>query len=445
MLNGHEFKFVGFNLFDAAATDRYKCGWWPRFTDQELDTAFKYMRDQGGVTVIRFWAFQKYTDSGRDWSGVDKAIRIAKQNGMKVIPVIENGPSHCTGDQTKQKWQYQSDTWYTAGYKVPFGTDLVSYRAYVQQIVTRYKDEPAILGWMMMNEADTSLRVNGKSALVEFSRDIGTLINSIDSKHLITVGTQSNGASGASGQDFVDVYGLSMIDFTEGHDWEYWSGNEADPLPGSSNGTALPDVNSPDCTKTYQAKIACSIANSVNVLNKPFVMGEAGVRADDNATSRQRRADIFDTKMRASFDNRVAGYLVWQWNTIIDSEKFDVLQRHNDPLLAKMKARAGYLPQLPGQSTPIPTTSSSPTPTPSRSPSPTPTQRPTTPTPSPIISACGREDINLDKIIDITDYSILVSNFLVTPVYAPADIDNDGIVDITDYSLVVSKFLQRCP
>jgi mannan endo-1,4-beta-mannosidase len=127
-LNGKDFKFVGFNLFDAAATDRYKCAWWPRFTDSELDATLKYMRQSSGATVLRFWAFQTYTKSGQDWSGMDRVLRIAKQNGFKVLPVLENGTGGCTGNPSMEKWQYQGDSWYVSGYKVKFGTDALSYR-----------------------------------------------------------------------------------------------------------------------------------------------------------------------------------------------------------------------------------------------------------------------------------------------------------------------------
>lgn len=54
-------------------------------------------------------------------------------------------------------------------------------------------------------------------------------------------------------------------------------------------------------------------------------------------------------------------------------------------------------------------------------------------------------DINSDGITDITDYSILVTNFLRPVLIHPrADIDQDGIVDITDYSLLVANFLKTC-
>ena len=58
--------------------------------------------------------------------------------------------------------------------------------------------------------------------------------------------------------------------------------------------------------------------------------------------------------------------------------------------------------------------------------------------------AC-QADINQDSIVDISDYAILVFDFLKTNPNNPrADINSDGIVDISDYSLFTSSFFQRC-
>lgn len=55
------------------------------------------------------------------------------------------------------------------------------------------------------------------------------------------------------------------------------------------------------------------------------------------------------------------------------------------------------------------------------------------------------EDINGDLFIDISDYAILVNNFLVDPLLdIRADIDGDGMADLSDYSRLVGKFLQSC-
>lgn len=82
-----------------------------------------------------------------------------------------------------------------------------------------------------------------------------------------------------------------------------------------------------------------------------------------------------------------------------------------------------------------------PTPTSSTNPSPTPTPTPTSSTQTP----CQQADINQDGIVDLTDYSLLATNFLSTNPSVPrADINSDGIVDLTDYSLLAVQFLQIC-
>lgn len=70
-----------------------------------------------------------------------------------------------------------------------------------------------------------------------------------------------------------------------------------------------------------------------------------------------------------------------------------------------------------------------------------PTQSPSS---TPVQNSCPT-DINQDKVTDISDYSLLVSDFFQTqPTQPRTDINQDGIVDITDYSLLVSQFFQTC-
>lgn len=107
-----------------------------------------------------------------------------------------------------------------------------------------------------------------------------------------------------------------------------------------------------------------------------------------------------------------------------------------------------------------PTKTSTPTSSPTRTPTLTPTKTPTftpskTPTPTltftlaptstsvPVISCSA--DINGDFSVDLSDYSLLVHDFLQSPPSnIKSDINKDGIVDLTDYSLLVSQFLKPC-
>src|SRR5215213_1399472 len=100
------------------------------------------------------------------------------------------------------------------------------------------------------------------------------------------------------------VHSLPTIDFVDGHDYAYW-GSDTNPLPGSADGRTLPN---PATCDNFHA-IACSIAQSVLLLQKPFIMGEAGIKAGvGGSISTSQRAIQLDAKMQAAFGAGIAGY-----------------------------------------------------------------------------------------------------------------------------------------
>lgn len=338
-LGGQPFRFVGYNLYDAAATDIYSCKPSTRLSERRLTKLLQLAHDEGGASVLRFWAYQTYTDGGRDFTGIDRVISAARKAGMKVIPVLEDGPGNCTtGQDNVAKSAYEGDTWYTTGYTKPYGSARISYRDYVRVVAQHYRDEPTILGWMMMNEAETRQRVAGdRPALADFAADVSSVIKSVDQRHLVTLGTQSNGAPGASGADFATVYATPGLDWAEVHDWGRY-GADDQPMPGSVNGQ-LPDPTSAQCVDRA-AQIACSFALAVG-LGKPLVVGEAGITATDYA-SRRRRAEQLSAKAKAAFAAGADGYLPWHLN-VADTDGYDVIAASGDPLLSSLKRVADSL------------------------------------------------------------------------------------------------------
>jgi hypothetical protein len=330
LIDGAPFRFVGVNIYDAAATDRYSCDPALRMTDTELESTMRTLHDRYGASVVRFWAYQTYTASGRDWSGTDRVIRIAKQVGMRVLPVLEDGPGYCTTMAAAvPKSRYAGDTWFSTGYRAQYGSAPMSFRDYAKVVAEHYRDEPTVLGWSLINEADTSARdAAGRSVLVEFGRDMGRLLRSADPNHLITLGTQSNGAAGASGPDFTEVYSQPELDFAEVHDWEPW-GDPADPMPGGVDGRP-PAPDAPACADIH-APLGCSFARSVQ-LDKPLVVGEAGIHAT-TPPARQVRAEQLGAKMRAALDAGAAGYLLWRV-TKAHEDVDDITLDSGDPVLA---------------------------------------------------------------------------------------------------------------
>ena len=336
-VDGQPFPFVGVNIYDAAATEQYSCNPGTQLSDEELASTLRRLHDEYGATVLRFWAYQTYTQGGTDYRGVDRVITAAKAAGMRVLPVLEDGPGDCTTSSDGQsKDKYAGDTWYSQGYKEPYGNATTAFRNYVGMITQHYRDEPTILGWSLVNEADTStLDSSGQSVLVPFAQDMAGVVQAADPNHLLTVGTQSNGAPGASGPDFTAVYSVQGIDFAEVHDWGYW-GADDQPMPGGS-GSTPPDPSSAEC-ETRSAPIGCSFALAP-ALGKPLLIGEAGIQATDEE-GRERRADQLTAKMQAAFGAGAAGYLLWQVNTQ-NTDGYGILLADQDPVLADMRALAG--------------------------------------------------------------------------------------------------------
>lgn len=333
-LNGKPFRFVGFNLYDAAASDVYSCSPNTRLDDAALARTLAYIHDKAGATVVRFWAYQTYTAGGTNFSGVDRFLAAADKAGLHVLPVLEDGPGYCsTGQSGVPLNKADSGTWYSKGYRTPYGSAHQSYRSYVGVMARHYRNNATILGWTMMNEAETSKRESDQSVLVPFAKDIASVIHRADPNHLVTLGTQSNGAPGASGRDFAAVYGLRGLDFTEVHDYAYY-GSDTEAMPGSQMGT-LPSPTSSACRRT-NAKIACSFAIAKK-LHKPIVVGESGIQAQDQA-GRESRAKLMSAKMKAAFSAGASGYLVWHLDVkpTDPNDHYAVDPTTTDPLFATM-------------------------------------------------------------------------------------------------------------
>lgn len=61
-----------------------------------------------------------------------------------------------------------------------------------------------------------------------------------------------------------------------------------------------------------------------------------------------------------------------------------------------------------------------------------------------INTVCG-SDLDGDSFVDLTDYSLLSSNFFKTnPNPLKSDINKDGFVDLTDYSLMAQSYFKSC-
>ena len=265
-----------------------------------------------GATVLRFWAFQSIAGSqGTDFSSMDRIIAVAKAHHLRLIPTLENHWKDCTQPSVAKTPQ-----WYNDDYRRPYGYAL-SFPDYVRAIVGRYRDEPTIAMWQLVNEAEST----DAPGLQRFASSMADLIKSIDKNHLVNLGTLACGQHGVSGADFQALYAIDSIDLAEAHDYN------------------RPTEAMPSCIAD-DLKMA-------QTLNKPFFIGESGIDLGTGYTP-TTRATLMAAKMRAAAAQNVAGYLIWSFGSPVgDAFAFD----GTDPLaplvrqISQAAGTAGFAPK----------------------------------------------------------------------------------------------------
>ena len=256
-LNGQTYRFTGFNIYNATSVNN--C-WYTMGTGSALDTA---LNAAPGQEAFRAWFFPSLRG---DWSPFDHTLQVAAAHGVKVIPVLTNHWGDCEGPR-------KTDDWYRTGYKA-------SWRQYVAEVVTRYRNDPTILMWQLVNEAEAC----DPPALRAFAADMAGVVKAIDTNHLLSLGTIGSGQCGASGDDYRLLHAVNGIDICEYHDYQ----------PGAMPG---------DQWNGLQVRL-----NQCGELNKPLFVGEAGIVNTD-----PDRVTKFDAKHQAQFAAGVDGILIWEW------------------------------------------------------------------------------------------------------------------------------------
>ncbi len=79
------------------------------------------------------------TDGKRDWSSFDATIAAARARNVHVVVTLADQWGACDLGDIKDA------PWYTDGYRTETPEGLpATYREWVSEIVTRYRDDPAI-------------------------------------------------------------------------------------------------------------------------------------------------------------------------------------------------------------------------------------------------------------------------------------------------------------
>ena len=251
-LNGAPFRMIGYEAWLGTPYPPYSyCGW----TASQLSSGLAEIANRSGGNTVRMWFFQDAGGPG-NWQYFDAAIAEAKANNLHIIPTLINQWGQCE-PQVNGIENYKTINWYEGGYKNPNDGYPLAYRDYAIAVAEHYSNEPTIAFWQLLNESEARDYTNdtcpndagSATAIRAFADDMVSAIHTVDTNHLINLGTQDNGYCGVQGSDYTYIYGGS-IDLCEVHTYD-------PPSP------ALPALVAP--------KLAACLA-----LNKPMFVGEVG-------------------------------------------------------------------------------------------------------------------------------------------------------------------------
>ncbi|MBA3724171.1 MAG: cellulase family glycosylhydrolase [Candidatus Levybacteria bacterium] len=299
-LNNEQFRSMGvnrYNLLTRNTPNGETIGCASPFSEEELDSTFSNLQSMG-ITSVRFWLFQSFTKSGEDLERFNFLLATAEKYNIKLIPVFENNWQDCTEGNIK------SPSWYRSEYKSPYGTYPLSLKEYISKVVPLYKDNPTILAWEIMNEANSK----DYQALYAFAEDVSAHVKSLDANHLVTVGVSG---TRESAEDYKKLSTIRTIDILDYHDYDA----ETNPMPDT-------------------------LANALSVSqesNKPLVVGESGIKK-----SFGERTSLFENKINAFFENGGAIYMIWSYgDTSITDDGFNFTT--SDPVARVVREKAEAL------------------------------------------------------------------------------------------------------
>jgi mannan endo-1,4-beta-mannosidase len=316
LLNGQPYRVSGLNIYNANSNGL--C--WYAMNGTILDDSLAAIGP--GKNAFRAWFFQQLatTNVTRDWTAFDRTLATARARGLKVIATLIDQWGNC--GSSVAAGGYKNTDWYRSGYRDPDPAGIVSYRDWVAEVVDRYKDDPTILAWQLVNEpevlpengADCATVPESEAArlLKAFAEDISGLIKSIDPNHLVSLGTLGSGQCGTQYTDYEDVHSVATLDLCEYHDYQ-----SSSPMPGDEwNG--------------LQRRL-----DQCNALGKPILVGELGLRPSDVGGTLRDRANTLDAKLCGEYAAGIAGALEWAWNKDGSTlDNFDV--GPGDPVLATL-------------------------------------------------------------------------------------------------------------
>lgn len=306
---GTEWNPVGFNDYRlTSAPDGYVCD--PatgEIDDDALDERLDSIAATG-ANVVRTWFFQSYTDGAASFDAFDRVLAAAAVRGLRVIPVLTNHFPDCEPSGGGPK----DIDFYAGGFLQRTDGYALSFRDFASLMAARYRDDPTIALWQLVNEAQAPGadgacdEASAASALAGFTAEMTAAVRAADPNHPISLGPRGVGYCGTGGNDYALVQ--EAADVCGMHQYEGDGGLPSVPMSASSAGLSSDAVNAIE---------QCGPAG----LNKPIIAGEIGVARDPLGLLGMgdamqppltQRARLINSEVTGQASLGLDGVLIWQ-------------------------------------------------------------------------------------------------------------------------------------
>ncbi len=221
-----------------------------------------------------------YRDSG--FVALDTVVAEAGKRGLYLIIVLVNNWDNYGGMDQYVAWAGLSghDTFFTD----PGVKQL--YKNYVQHLLTRvntitgraYKDEPAIFGWELANEARCASDPGAANGvLVGWYTEMSAYVKSIDPNHLVGTGEEGNDVSTTGYSTYTNG---SWLDGSNGSSFRQ---NIAIPTIDWGTVHVYPDNAGMTDPVDDGSKWISDHARLARAAGKPFMVGEYGLQTSPHS------------------------------------------------------------------------------------------------------------------------------------------------------------------
>ncbi|CAN1190592.1 Mannan endo-1,4-beta-mannosidase 7 [Linum perenne] len=325
LLNGDLFYANGFNAYWLmyVASDPSQ--------RSKVSAAFQEAKSHD-LTVARTWAFSdggyrplQYAPGSYNqdmFKGLDFVVSEARSHGVKLIMSLANNYDSFGGKKQYVNWARAHTGRYLASDDEFFTDSVVKgyYKNHIQTVLNRkntftgirYKDDPTIMAWELMNEPRCTSDSSGRT-IQAWITEMAFFVKSIDRNHLLEAGLE--GFYGPStpqkmnlnpsvqvGTDFIANNRVPAIDFATVHSYpDQWlsNANEQSQLSFMNNW------------------LNAHIQDAQYILGKPIIIAEFGKSWKDSGFSTYQRDQMFNAVYYKIYSSAkrggaAAGGLFWQ-------------------------------------------------------------------------------------------------------------------------------------